>query len=66
MAIFAKICKNRQILKALIFKGFERYLRCIFATTSMCVVLDRKNFFDRAEVYGKNTRYNAYFYANVY
>ena len=38
MAIFAKICKNRQILKALIFKGFERYLRCIFATTSMCVV----------------------------
>ena len=35
MAIFAKIRKNRQILKALIFKGFERYLRCIFATTSM-------------------------------
>ena len=33
MAIFAKIRKNRQILKALIFKGFERYLRCIFATT---------------------------------
>jgi len=25
MAIFAKIRKNRQILKALIFKGFERY-----------------------------------------
>jgi hypothetical protein len=39
MAIFAKICKNRQILKALIFKGFERYLRCIFATTSMCEVI---------------------------
>ena len=35
MAIFAKICKNRQIVKALIFKAFERYLRCIFATTSM-------------------------------
>jgi len=39
MAIFAKICKNRQILEALIFKGFERYLRCIFATTSMCDVV---------------------------
>jgi hypothetical protein len=43
MAIFAKNCKNRQIVKALNFKGFERYLRCIFATTSMCVVFDRKN-----------------------
>jgi hypothetical protein len=66
MAIFAKICKNRQILKALIFKGFERYLRCIFATTSMCVGVDRKNFFDRADLYGKNTRLYAYFCANVY
>ena len=36
------------------------------ATTSMCVVLDRKNFFGQAEVYGKNTRFYAYFYANVY
>ena len=66
MAIFAKICKNRQIVKALNFKGFGHYFLCIFATTSMCVVLDRKNFFDRAEVYGKNTRYYAYFCANVY
>ena len=37
MAIFAKIRKNRQIVKTLNFKGFEHYLRCIFATTSMCV-----------------------------
>lgn len=35
-------------------------------THSMCVVLDRKYFLDRAEVYGKNTLFYAYFYANVY
>ena len=35
MAIFAKICKNRQIVKALNFKGFGHYCLCIFATTSM-------------------------------
>ena len=65
MAIFAKIRKNRQILKALIFKGFERYRRCIFATTSMCVVLDRKNFLEGADLDGKNTLFYAYFCANV-
>ena len=43
MAIFAKIRKNRQILKVLIFKAFERYRRCIFATTSMCDYIKVKN-----------------------
>lgn len=66
MAIFAKICKNRQIVKALNFKGFERYLRCILTTTSMCVVLDRKNFLDGADLDGKNTLLYAHFCANVY
>ena len=45
MAIFAKICKNRQIVKALNFKGFGHYFLCIFATTSIMVkdtILERK------------------------
>ena len=45
---------------------FNGYSLCIFATTSMCVVLDRKNFLGWAEIYGKNTRLYAYFCANVY
>jgi hypothetical protein len=61
MAIFAKICKNRQIVKALNFKGFEHYFFNILHTTSMCVVLDGKNFFCRADLNGKNTRFYAYF-----
>ena len=31
-----------------------------------CVGVDRKYFFDRADLYGKNTRLYAYFCANVY
>lgn len=63
---FRAHCYGYSIVKALNFKGFVRYRRCIFATTSMCIVLDRKNYLDGAEVYGKKTRYFAYFCANVY
>jgi hypothetical protein len=43
MAIFAKIRKNRQIVKTLNFKVFGRYRLCIFATTSMCDYIKVKN-----------------------
>ena len=44
-------------LRACVGKGFQDFFFCILATSSMCLVLDRKNFLDGAEIYGKNTRF---------